>query len=87
MLTTRRYTHLRSRTTEPCGERIDALMSRFALGWGTALYRAGRADRTLRVGTARTTKAKSDCSPKSARADLQPRASARLSGSYPGPHR
>ena len=35
ILTTARYTHLTSHTTEHCSARIDALMSRFTLHWGT----------------------------------------------------
>ena len=35
ILTTARYTHLSSRTTEHANARIEALMSRFSLNWGT----------------------------------------------------
>ena len=34
ILTTARYTHLTSHTTESARERIDALMQRFTLDWG-----------------------------------------------------
>jgi hypothetical protein len=34
---TSRYTHLTSHTAEQCGERINALMNHFNLGWGTVL--------------------------------------------------
>ena len=34
ILTTNRYTHLSSQTEALATERIDALMSRFHLGWG-----------------------------------------------------
>ena len=37
ILTTSRYTHLTSHTTEKCGECINALMDRFNLGWGAVL--------------------------------------------------
>jgi site-specific recombinase XerD len=37
ILTTCRYTHLTSHTAELCSARINALMDRFALGWGTVL--------------------------------------------------
>lgn len=37
ILTTARYTHLTSHTTEHSSERINQLMSSFALGWGTVL--------------------------------------------------
>ena len=37
ILTTTRYTHLTSHTAEQCSVRIDGLMSRFALSWGTVL--------------------------------------------------
>lgn len=37
ILTTTRYTHLTSHTTEQCSVRIDGLMSRFTLSWGTVL--------------------------------------------------
>lgn len=35
ILTTSRYTHLTSHTAEHSSARINALMSRFHLGWGT----------------------------------------------------
>ena len=35
ILTTARYTHLTSHTTESARSRIDALMQRFTLDWGT----------------------------------------------------
>lgn len=35
ILTTARYTHLTNRTTEHANARIEALMSRFSLNWGT----------------------------------------------------
>lgn len=35
ILTTARYTHLTSHTNESARARIDALMGRFTLGWGT----------------------------------------------------
>ena len=34
ILTTNRYTHLTSHTEALATQRIDALMSRFNLGWG-----------------------------------------------------
>ena len=37
ILTTSRYTHLTSHTAEHCSARINGLMDRFALGWGTVL--------------------------------------------------
>ena len=37
ILTTSRYTHLTSGTAQHCSARINALMSSFSLGWGTAL--------------------------------------------------
>ena len=37
ILTTSRYTHLTSHTTEHSSERINALMNHFDLGWGTVL--------------------------------------------------
>ena len=37
ILTTTRYTHLTSHTAEQCSVRIDGLMSRFTLRWGTVL--------------------------------------------------
>ena len=37
ILTTARYTHLTSHTADQCGERINALMDRFTLHWGTVL--------------------------------------------------
>lgn len=37
ILTTSRYTHLSSHTAEQCSARIDDLMDRFALSWGTVL--------------------------------------------------
>lgn len=35
ILTTARYTHLTSHTTTEANVRIEALMSRFSLNWGT----------------------------------------------------
>jgi site-specific recombinase XerD len=35
ILTTARYTHLTSHTTTEANVRIEALMSRFSLDWGT----------------------------------------------------
>ena len=35
ILTTARYTHLTSHTNESARTRIDALMQRFVLNWGT----------------------------------------------------
>lgn len=35
ILTTARYTHLSSTTDTQARERIDALMSRFTLNWGS----------------------------------------------------
>ena len=35
ILTTTRYTHLTSHTNESARTRIDALMQRFVLNWGT----------------------------------------------------
>ena len=35
ILTTARYTHLTSHTNAQASERIEALMSRFSLNWGT----------------------------------------------------
>ncbi|MDO8772343.1 MAG: tyrosine-type recombinase/integrase [Burkholderiaceae bacterium] len=35
ILTTARYTHLTSHTHDRVGVRIEALMSRFTLNWGT----------------------------------------------------
>jgi integrase/recombinase XerD len=35
ILTTARYTHLTSHTTEHANARIEALMNRFSLDWGT----------------------------------------------------
>jgi len=35
ILTTARYTHLTSHTNESARSRIDALMQRFTLDWGT----------------------------------------------------
>jgi len=35
ILTTARYTHLTSHTFEQASARIEALMSRFTLNWGT----------------------------------------------------
>jgi site-specific recombinase XerD len=37
ILTTSRYTHLSSHTADQCSTRINALMDRFALTWGTVL--------------------------------------------------
>ena len=37
ILTTSRYTHLTSYTAEHSSARINALMSRFTLHWGTVL--------------------------------------------------
>jgi integrase/recombinase XerD len=37
ILTTSRYTHLTSHTTEHSSARINDLMSRFTLHWGTVL--------------------------------------------------
>jgi len=37
ILTTSRYTHLTSHTDQQCSQRINALMSRFNLAWGTVL--------------------------------------------------
>ena len=37
ILTTSRYTHLTSHTIEQSSQRINALMSRFTLRWGTVL--------------------------------------------------
>jgi site-specific recombinase XerD len=33
--TTARYTHLSTHTSEQADARIEALMARFAIGWGT----------------------------------------------------
>jgi site-specific recombinase XerD len=35
ILTTARYTHLTSHTNESAKQRIDALMQRFTIAWGT----------------------------------------------------
>jgi site-specific recombinase XerD len=35
ILTTTRYTHLTSHTNDQMGVRIEALMARFSLDWGT----------------------------------------------------
>ncbi len=37
ILTTSRYTHLTNHTARQSGECINALMSRFNLGWGAVL--------------------------------------------------
>lgn len=37
ILTTSRYTHLSSQTAMNCGQRINALMDGFELGWGAVL--------------------------------------------------
>jgi site-specific recombinase XerD len=37
ILTTSRYTHLTSHTTDHCSVRINALMSSFAVHWGGVL--------------------------------------------------
>ena len=34
ILTTARYTHLSSRTADQCSQRLNALMSSYAIGWG-----------------------------------------------------
>jgi integrase/recombinase XerD len=33
ILTTARYTHLTSHTTDQCSQRLNALMSRYTMGW------------------------------------------------------
>ena len=33
ILTTARYTHLSSHTADQCTERLNTLMSRYAIGW------------------------------------------------------
>jgi site-specific recombinase XerD len=35
ILTTSRYTHLTSHTADACSARINELMDRFVLSWGT----------------------------------------------------
>ena len=37
ILTTSRYTHLTSHTTDNCSARINGLMSSFAVHWGKVL--------------------------------------------------
>ena len=37
VLTTARYTHLTSHTERSSGQRINALMDSFKVGWGTVL--------------------------------------------------
>ena len=37
ILTTSRYTHLTSHTVDHCSARINELMNRIALTWGTVL--------------------------------------------------
>jgi hypothetical protein len=36
ILTTARYTHLTNHTAEQCSERLNALMSRYRIGWSAA---------------------------------------------------
>ena len=40
ILTTARYTHLTSHTTDACSERLNALMNGYRIGWPAAMTAA-----------------------------------------------